>query len=368
MKLQLPKKGYLLNNKGAALVTALLIITLLFIFSSVLIFTIFNNVQQTQITEAQIQATNMSEMAVMYFEEYVAAQVKTSENNVEAFFNSNPETTGDELTQLFCNQFYLSPIHNIPVSVNKDYKAMITSVSIDRSDCNKIYVEFTSAGVYKGKTENINGSFFINNHSIFPERTNTNVMFPDIPTYYSSKCNSLENCDGLSSAKLSGTIVAAKKDTNTINGLYIEGALNMSKNHSNLIIKSGDLFVNGPTSIGNQSIIQVQNGNGYFRTITGATNAEIHISGDAYIYGDITNFKASSGNQLLLKVSGTVYVPDNSDLPTNYHNYCSADKSRGICASNYSVLSQSPLNVGAGEDEIILKWAIDRPSISIEYE
>lgn len=357
-----------LDNKGSALVTSLLIITLIFIFSSVLIFTSFNSIKQTQISEKQIQATNLAEMAVLYFEEYANAQVKTAENKVKLFQSTEPKATGEQLSQLFCNEYQLSPINNIPVASNLDYQAKISSVAVNRSDCNKILVRFTSEGTFKGNTRVINGNFYILNHSQFPNVTNPKIEFPSRPTSYNFNCSTLEICDGKSNAIIAGNVIADKKDTNTINGLYLNGSLNMSTNHTNLLIKSGNLYVNGLTSIGNQSTIVVSNGNAFFRDIIGASTAEIIINGDAYIFGDVTKFKTSSGNQLLIKVSGTVYVPDNSELPTNYRDYCNSDKSRGICASSYSIISKSPLNENTSGNEAILNWSLDKPTMNIEYQ
>lgn len=369
LKLRFAGQRYLLyNHKGSALVTTLLIITLIFIFSSVLIFTAFNSVKQTQISEEQIQATNLAEMAVMYFEEYAAAQVKATENSVKLYFSRNPKATGEELTQRFCSQFQLSPVNNIPISTNHNYRAKITSVSVNRNNCNRLSIKFTSEGTYSGTTKKMNGSFYINNQSIFPNVTNPIIEFPTIPAHYTTKCSTLENCDGKNNVTMSGNIVADKKDTNTINGLYINGSLNMSTNHTKLRVNSGNLYVNGTTSIGNQSTVVVNNGNAYFRNITGATNSEIIINGDAYIFGDVTRFKTSSGNQLLIKATGTVYVADNSDLPANYQAYCNADKSRGICGSSYSFISESPLNKPIGESEVTLSWLFDAQTLSVEYE
>lgn len=246
----------------------------------------------------------------------------------------------------------------------------VVNVNVNKNNCNQIYVQFTGEGIFNGHSEKISGRFFVKNNTQSTGENGISTEFPKIPSSYTNKCSNLNNCNGMSNVILYGNNSIDKKETILINGLYIDGSLDISSTHSDLIIPSGNFYVNGPTTIGNQSTITVQTGNAYFKNITGATNAEITINGDAYFYGDITNFKTSSGNQLFVNITGTVYVSDNSDLPDNYLIYCNRSKARGICAADYKHLSEAPAtNPDLTLPETVeLDWSLDQPSIKIEYK
>lgn len=359
-----------LNNRGSALLTTLLIITLIFIFSTVLISTSLNNAKQTQISEKQIQATNLAEMAVMYFQEYASSQIDVAENQVKAYQITNPKVTSEEITQLFCTKLQLSNLGNIPITTDPSFSAKISNVTVNKSDCNKIVVQFVSEGIFNSYSKKIEGSFIIKNNSITTGESGISIDFPKIPPDFNTTCSSFDNCSETNNVVITGNTSIDKKDTITINGLYINGSIDMSGTHSDLNIPTGNFYVNGATIIGNQSTITIEGGNAYFKNITGSSNAEIFINGDAYLYGDVTNFKTNSGNQLFVNITGTVYVSDNSDLPANYREYCDRSWERGICASNYKYLRDAP----ATNPDIAIPetteadWSLDEPSFEIEYK
>lgn len=359
-----------LNNRGSSLLTTLLIITLIFIFSGVLISTALNSAKQTQISEKQIQATNLAEMAVMYFQEYALSQIDIAENQVKVYQTTNPKATSEQIIQFFCMKLQLTNLGNIPISTDTSFSAKISNVTLNKNDCNKLLVRFVSEGNFNDYTKKIEGSFIIKNNSITTGRSGISTAFPNIPSNYKTTCYSLDNCFGTNNVVVNGNTTIDKKDTITKNGLYINGSLDMSGTHSDLIIPKGNFYVNGTTIIGNQSTITVSAGNAYFKNITGSSNAEIIINGDAYIYGDVTNFKTNSGNQLFVNITGTVYVSEKSDLPANYQNYCDRSKSRGICASNYKFIQDAPASNPdiALPEKLEADWSLDEPSFEIEYK
>lgn len=359
-----------LNNRGAALLTTLLIIILIFSFSSVLIFTALNSSKQTKISENQIQATNLAEMAVMYFKEYALSQIDSAENLVKAYQITNLNATNEQVIQFFCTKLQLANLGNVPITSDPSFSAKISNVTVNKSNCNELLVRFVSEGNFKGYSKEIDGSFIIKNNTIITGDSGISTVFPKIPSNYLTTCNSLDDCYATNNVVVTGNTTIEKKDSLTINGLYIDGSLDMSGTHSDLYIPKGNFYVNGATIIGNQSTITVGAGNAYFKTITGSTNATIIIYGDAYIYGDVTNFKTSSGNQLFVNITGTVYVSESSDLPANYQDYCNRSMSRGICASNYKYIKDAP---ATNPDIAIPKtteadWSLDEPSFNIEYK
>ncbi|EKN64991.1 hypothetical protein P9E76_11060 [Schinkia azotoformans] len=357
------------NNRGSALVTVLLVMVIILIFSAVLSAAVLNSAKQTGISQKQIQATNLAEMGILYFHQYSLQQIKKAENEVKDFRLKDPKVKIDDLSRLFCSSIQLNGFPAIPTSMKSSYQSTIKDVTINRSNCNHIEVHFTSEGDFMGYKKVINGSFLIDNHSLANNGNDIgkDIIFPNPPSNFNS-CTRLELCNNKGNILISGTSVVDKKTDLTIKGLYINGGLELTNNDSDIVIQSGNLYINGKVTIGNKSSILVQNGDAYFRDITGAVNGEITVNGDAYIFGDVTNFKTNKGNQLLIKVTGTVYVADNSDLPGNYPSYCNATKSRGICASAYSYISQSPLaNISKGE-EPFLGWALDEDSFEIEYK
>ena len=360
----------LFNNRGSALLITLLIITLIFIFSVVLISTALNSAKQTQISEKQIQATNLAEMAVMYFQEYALSQIDIAENQVKAYQITNPKATSEQIVQLFCTKIQVANLENIPVTTDPSFTAKISNVTLNKSNCNEILVRFMSEGNFNGYSKQIEGSFVIKNNSITTGGSGISTAFPKIPSNYKTTCNSFDNCLGTNNVVVSGNAKIDKKDTITMNGLYINGSLDMSGTHSDLNIPKGNFYVKGTTMIGNQSTITVGAGNAYFKNITGSSNAEIIINGDAYIYGDVTNFKTNSGNQLFVNITGTVYVSEKSDLPANYQNYCDRSKSRGICASNYKFIQDAPASNPdiALPEKLEADWSLDEPSFEIEYK
>ena len=359
-----------LNNRGSALLTTLLIITLIFIFSAVLISIALNSAKQTQVSEKQIQATNLAEMAVMYFQEYALSQIDVAENQVKAYQTTNPKATSEQTIQFFCTKLQLSNLATIPITTDPSFSAMISNVTVNKSDCNELLVRFVSEGIFNEFTKKIEGSFIIKNNSITAEGSGISTVFPKIPSNFKTNCNSFDNCFGTNNVVVSGNAKIDKKDTITMNGLYINGSLDMSDTHSDLIIPKGNFYVNGSTNIGNQSSITVGAGNAYFKNITGSSNAEISINGDAYLYGDVTNFKTSRGNQLFVNITGTVYVSENSDLPANYQDYCNRSWERGICASNYKYLRDAPASNPdiAMPEKLEADWSLDEPSFEIEYK
>ncbi|KEF39464.1 hypothetical protein M670_01232 [Schinkia azotoformans MEV2011] len=359
-----------LNNRGSALLTTLLIITLIFIFSAVLISIALNSAKQTQVSEKQIHATNLAEIAVMYFQEYALSQIDVAENQVKAYQTTNPKATSEQIIQFFCTKLQLSNLATVPITTDRSFSAKISNVTINKSDCNELLVRFVSEGIFNGFTKKIEGSFIIKNNSITAEGSGISTVFPKIPSNFKTNCNSFDNCFGTNNVVVSGNAKIDKKDTTTMNGLYINGSLDMSGTHSDLVIPKGNFYVNGATTIGNQSTITVGAGNAYFKNITGSSNAEILINGDAYIYGDVTNFKTNSGNQLFVNITGTVYVSEKSDLPANYRNYCDRSKSRGICASNYKYIKDAPATNPdiAMPGKLEADWSLDEPSFEIEYK
>lgn len=352
-------------ENGAALILTLLIIVIIFVLASVSISILLNTTKQNQLSKKNIQATNLAEMAVLYFEQYVNAKIDEAENLTNNYFQTNPKTSSEQLTDFFCQQISIQPIPDIRITNNPSFKARIKNVSINRNDCNNLSVQFVGEGQYEDYKREINGNFFIINKSTLSNINNGNLTFPIIPSNYTF-CSNIYTCQNKSNLYLNGTVTLSNKSSLTINDLYINGALNMSSNHNKLIINSGDFYVNGLTTISNQSVIRVLSGNAYFKDISGANNGEIHINGDAYIFGDITKFRTSKGNQLFINVDGTIYVSTNSDLPTNYSEYCNAGKNRGICANAYAYMDNSIIS-GDDTNEFKIDWEFDQSTISIEY-
>lgn len=358
----------LYNNRGSALLTVLVIVIVILTFSTVLMATILNASKQTNMGKKQIQATDLAEMGVLYFRQYSLQQIEKVETGVKDYYSKNPKAGIDELTRLFCSSIQFDDFPAIPVGMKSGYQAAIRDVTVNRSDCNRIKVSFVSEGNYLGYKKNINGSFIIKNLSVASSGNNTggNLTFPIPPSNFSI-CPKLELCNNKSNIFIDGTSVVDKKTDILVDGLYMNGGLELANNNSNVVIRSGNLYVNGKLTIGNQSSLLIQKGDAYFRDITGAVNGEIIINGDAYLFGDVTSFKTNWGNQMLIKVTGTVYVTDNSDLPRDYPEYCNESKSRGICASSYSYISQSPLANTTGGNEPFLGWTMDDDSIIAEY-
>ncbi|WP_458412328.1 hypothetical protein ACNQFZ_16035 [Schinkia sp. CFF1] len=358
----------LYNNRGSALLTVLLIIIVILTFSTVLMATVLNASKQTSMSQKQIQATDLAEMGILYFRQYSLGQIKKVETGVKDYHSNNPKAGIDELTRLFCSSIQFDDFPAIPAVMRSGYQAAIRDVTVNRSDCNRIKVNFVSEGNYLGFKKNINGSFIINNLSVASSGNNTggNITFPSPPSNFSI-CPKLELCNNKSNIFIDSISVVDKKSDILVDGLYMNGGLELVNNQSNIVISSGNLYVNGKLTIGNQSSLLVQNGDAYFKDITGAVNGNITINGDAYLFGDVTSFKTNWGNQMLIKVTGTVYVADNSDLPRNYSEYCNESKSRGICASTYSYISQSPLATTTSGNEPFLGWTMDGDSIIVEY-
>lgn len=369
-----------LNQNGSALLLSLLIITIIFIFSSVLITSALTHVKQVDKTYNKIQATNLVNMATVYLEAFIRDTAK----NAEIEIANNLDTTGkteqeieNEIGAIFCDKFendknLFNSTSEPYIDADNKFDSLITNIQKDYNNngtCESITITFENTGTYKTYEEKIKGSFSIKNNSSI---TSSTFTFPETPpTGYTTSCSS-----GSTACTTDGSLTL--NSSSTYAGLYVDGDLNINRNKTTLTIDPGDLYVNGFSTLANHTVIDVKSGSAFFNgTISGDPNSTILVKSDLYIFDPISleNYKTNSGNQPYIKIEGTLYVPRDTNIPENFSDYCDDSKKtpRGICANDYKYIDESPLSNGGSGDgdsrgDTVIEFDLNESDIQISYE
>jgi hypothetical protein len=107
------------NEKGSTLIITLLTITVIVMFSTVLISTTINSSLQINKTEQDIQATNLAEMGVVYFNE-AFSNVITSMESLEVPFTL--ENVEDQvMTLIVTGQVMVTPNYQYTIQIDDPY-------------------------------------------------------------------------------------------------------------------------------------------------------------------------------------------------------------------------------------------------------
>ncbi|MGJ9457206.1 hypothetical protein [Oceanobacillus sp. CF4.6] len=142
------------NEKGAALVLTVMIITLFLVFILGLFTVVTNTTKQVTTMEKQIDAQLVAEMGVTYFQRLV----EINQHLLEEKMNENPEE--DELTnvvQLFIDDLLSSVEQPVHVDENRTYEITFEGYNEDEKS-----IHFKSVGAVTDAEATSNGTIVIN--------------------------------------------------------------------------------------------------------------------------------------------------------------------------------------------------------------
>jgi hypothetical protein len=371
------------NETGSTLVVTLLIITIILIFSSVLVTNTISSTKQFLTSKQTMQLTHLAEMGLDYFRANINdtindATVKTQLQNSTQV--SRASQAVDTLRIAINSRFTSAP--TAPTPGDPYYTAMV-QVGSDPNQYYKIKYNITTPNPNATSgTITVNYKFW----SRIPELASsapdsepyeeksfsinwtvgtgastggggTTAPLPDNP----NKCTQYPIDPSCSVYNTNPTTTIPINTNTTVDNLYTQGTVSLT-NKAELNVQ-GSLYVNGTTSLDNHTVINIQNGNAYFKNIESFPNSSTIVNGNAYVYGNDVNDKlVKGGNATLLCVNGNINLSTTSNIKPSNVSIFSAPQTCSDFSSGIWAKGVATFNPATQPFPGTPSWAIPDPS------
>jgi len=251
------------NERGAALIVVLLIITLISIFSVTLLFQLTTAKKQFNQTEGDIQAINTAEMGIIYMRQEILSIVDELPNDTEDIEN--------QITNLLPNLPVIREFNAAKINPT-NYEV---GVDINEKDNSSITIEIISSGTVQSNTKTLTDIITLSYKGRSPN------FDEDAPS--DEELNDYIKVEGKQEAKYGD-------DKNLEGNYYFTEQLHVT-NNSNSVTVDGDLYLEDGAQVNNNGNLLYVTGNLYSEStdFKGGTKSKIVVEHDAIF--KVTDFE-----------------------------------------------------------------------------